>query len=105
MKKITIIFFALVAFVCTTGVLAFTPHRAPLADAWFQYNGTGDYDDPNSYTQVGSPSGCTGVNKLCAIRDVVASGNKPQLSATMVTQIEQAVSSHQPIANKVSLKP
>ena len=96
----------ILAFIAAiAGAFAFKPAATHLNvnESWFAYNG-GAYDDPGSYTMISAPTGCDDVEQLCAIKDVVVNGNEPQLDASFVSRIEQAVNNHQPVSDQILLK-
>ncbi len=73
--------------------------KAKLVTAWFTYNpGASDPTDPDNYTEVGSQPTCSGTATVCGIQATV-DGSAPVINSTLVTEINNALSSHTPSTN------
>lgn len=110
MKRIKLFIAAIVLVFSVASVVAFTTkEEKTLTPVWYLYNGTGDFDNPSSYTKDGEqiPMVCDGdTEALCAIKlpDNGTNPSQSDLDPTFVSHIEQVVSSQDPDDLTVRLK-
>lgn len=71
----------MLALVVAVSMSAFTQLRTALtSQGWFIYDGSGDPNDPDSYTYSSSDPGCSATTALCAVNadiDPATMGGNP----------------------------
>ena len=90
LKVLTLVFGLGLALISS----AFIAEPAKVDNQWFQYDGVGDIDDPDSYEKFGSTSpGCSGDDELCSIRAMEDENEQPVITQTLVNEINAALGS------------
>ena len=107
MKKIQISLSAIALVLGLGFAMANNSHakaaNSNMTQSWFTYNGSGSVTDAANYTETSGDPECSGATNVCAIQATVGSGSKPVITSSLATEINNAVSSHNPSAN-VSLQ-
>lgn len=112
MKKIQFLFAAIAMVLIVGTSVAFTgkeEEKKVYTPVWYIYNGSGNFDDPSSYTKdgVNVPSICnSGIDMLCAVLlpDNGTNPSQSDLDPTFVSHIEQVVTAQDPDDPTVKLK-
>lgn len=61
--------------------------------AWFSLQPSGNPIQPSDYTLVGTnpPTGCDGIDQICAVQATTGAGNTPVLSAALKDEMINAL--------------
>jgi len=62
--------------------------------AWYSLNDPDAPGDPSSYQEIGSPSGCSGNNQICAVQASEGSPGFPDLTDALKNEMLTALNTH-----------